>query len=320
MTEKQVYINGDFLAESEAKVSATDLGFYGGDGIYEVTRTFGHQLFRLDAHLDRLERSLAYIRLDCGLDRGQLEDLSREIITRNKSLLGETDEYALWHVITRGGQFGVVDPPPTVVMHCVDVNFKAIARGYLDGLSLVTPGVRRTSSQSVDPRAKVNSRMNQVQATLEAKQVDPGAIPLLLDLDGNLAETNTANFFFVSGGKLFTPMARNVLGGITRLTVLELAAELGIEATEGNFTPYDVYTAEEAFTTGTSATITPVKSLNGKTIGGAGDGNLPGPVTLRLIKAFSERAGVDFAAQALGHLGGNEGPELLAEWTRRLEA
>ena len=57
MTEKQVYINGDFLAESEAKVSATDLGFYGGDGIYEVTRTFGHQLFRLDAHLDRLERS-----------------------------------------------------------------------------------------------------------------------------------------------------------------------------------------------------------------------------------------------------------------------
>ena len=316
MAEKQVYLNGEFLPESQAKVPATDLGFYGGDGIYEVTRTFGAKLFRLDAHLDRLERSLAYIRLDCGLSRDELENLSKEIITRNKALLGEGCEYALWHVISRGGQFGVTDPPPTVVMHCVDVNFKAIARGYLDGLKLVTPGVRRTSGQSVDPRAKVNSRMNQVQAALEAKQQDPGAIPLLLDLDGNLAETNTANFFFISGGKLFTPMARNVLGGITRMTVMELAAGLGLEVAEGNYTPYDVYTADEAFTSGTSATITPVKSFYGKIVGEG----LPGPVTLSLIKAFSELAGVDFVAQALGHLGGNEGPDMLAEWKLRLEA
>lgn len=318
MAEKIVYFNGEFLPETEARMPVTDLGFHGGDGIFEVTRTFHHALFRLDDHLDRLFRSLAYVRIDPGMDRDEMRRVSQAIVERNLPRLGPDDELALWHVITRGGRAGTGELPPTVVMHCVDVNFAVLAADYLGGIRLITPGVRRMAPQSVDPKAKVTSRMNQVQAALEVGQTSPGAQPLMLDMDGNIAETHYSNFFFVRDGAVLTPHARNVLGGITRMTVLELAEELGLEAAEGDFTPYDVYGAEEAFTTGTSANLTPVVSLNGKTVGRADEDGLPGPVTLKLIRAFNDRVGLDYVAQALRHLGGNEGPGLLAEWERRV--
>ncbi len=314
MTEPTIYLNGAFVPRGEAKVSVLDWGFSGGDGVYEATRTFGHGLFRLDDHLDRLERSLAYARIRSGLSRDELEAASRETVARNTPLLGPDDEVSLWHVITRGDRLAGDAARATVVMYCIPIDFAGFARGYLDGIRLVTPGVRRTPPQCADPKAKLTNRMNQLQAKFEAAQSDPEALPLLLDLDGNIAESNTANFFFVSGGRLCTSTPRNVLGGITRLVVFELAEKLGIEAVEGDFTPYDVYNAEEAFLSGTSGTIAPVTSLNAVGVGAA----LPGPVTMRLIRAWNELVGLDFVAQALRHLGDNAREPALAEWERRL--
>jgi branched-subunit amino acid aminotransferase/4-amino-4-deoxychorismate lyase len=157
--------------------------------------------------------------------------------------------------------------------------------------------------------------MNQVQAALEVKQTNPSAIPLILDSDGNIAETNTGNFFFVSDGRLHTSSARTVLGGVTRATILEIANELGIESVEGNFTPYDVYAADEAFVCSTTPVIVPAVSLNGAPVG---DGNLPGPVTLRLMKRFVELAGVDFVSQAISKLGDNASRDLSAGWAADL--
>ncbi len=105
-----------------------------------------------------------------------------------------------------------------------------------------------------------------------------------------------------------------MLGGITRMVVFELAAALGIEVIEDDFTPYDVYNAEEAFLSGTSGTILPVSSLNAVGVGAG----LPGPVTMRLIRAWNDMVGLDFVAQALGHLGDNERAPALAEWERRI--
>ena len=181
-----------------------------------------------------------------------------------------------------------------------------------------SPGRPRTPPQCADPKAKLTNRMNQLQARFEAQQSDPEALPLILDLDGNIAESNTANFFFVSRGALCTPRARNVLGGITRTTILEIAESLGIEVIEGDFTPYDVYTAEEAFLSGTSGTMLPVKSLNGSPV--AGGEALPGPVTMRLIRAWNELVGLDLVAQALNHLGDNKRTDALAAWQQRLAA
>ena len=156
--------------------------------------------------------------------------------------------------------------------------------------------------------------MNHNIALFEAQQVDPRAIPLMLDTDGNLCETDTTNVFFVSRGRLCTPSTRTVLGGITRETIFEIGAKLGIEVVEGEFTPFDMYAAEEAFISGTSGSLTPVVSLNGTRIGK----KLPGGVTLRLIRAWIEMVGVDYVAQALGHLGDNESKDLLAAWENRL--
>ena len=314
MPDQVVYLDGAFVPKNEAKVSVLDWGFTSGDAVYEVTRSFGHALFKLEAHLDRLFRSLRYARIDCGLDPDQLANVSRETFERNRQLLGPNDEYSLWHVISRGVRVG--EQRPTVAIFCMPVAFGEFAREYIDGVILVTPATRRIPPQSLEAKAKVTNKMNHKVATFEAKQANPLATPLMLDIDGNISETDRANFFFVRKGGLCTSNDRNVLGGITRETVIELADQLGLKVDEGNFTPFDVYNADEAFTTGTSATVAPVRSLNGIDIGSA----LPGPVTMRLIKAWNELLGLDYVAQSLNHLGDNERGVLLTTWQERLEA
>lgn len=313
MSERVVYLNGSVVPEGEAKVSVFDRGFTSGDAVYEVTRSFAHKLFRLDRHVDRLRRSLAYTRIDCGLSADQLQQLSEDVFERNRHLLGEYDDYLLWNIISRGERPPSPNRHATVVTYCAPVLSANFARTYLDGVTVITPATRRIPPQSLDSRAKIANKMNHMMAKFEAQQAGPDAVPLMLDIDGNITETDLANFFFVAGGKLCTPLARNVLGGITREAVIELADRLGIEVAEGVYTPYDVYMADEAFTTGTSETISPVRSFNGSPIGA----ELPGPVTLNLIKAWNDLVGVDIVARAIMNLGDNERADLMVEWDKR---
>jgi branched-chain amino acid aminotransferase len=313
MPERTVYINGDFVPESRATVSVFDSGFTSGLAVYEVTRTFGHKLFRLDAHLDRLRRSLRYARIDCGLAPERLEAVSRETVERNLPTFGPDDELSLWHVVSRGERPPGKPRVATVVMFCVPVDLASFARGYLDGIRLVTPATRRTPPESLDPKAKVTNKMNHEVAAAEAKLAGADCLPLMLDTDGNISETDRANFFFVSEGRLHTATDRTVLGGITRDTVFDLARKLDIEVIAGDFTPYDVYNAEEAFISGTSYTVMPVASLNGVAV----KAGVPGPVTLGLFKAWNDMVGYDTVAQSIRHLGDNERASRMAEWERR---
>ena len=316
MAERTVYQNGEFVPESKASISIFDRGFTSGDGIYEATRTFGHKLFRLTDHIDRLYNSLNYCRIDISLIPAEMERICKELVQRNLALIHQDDDYSLWHVITRGARIPgtTTTTGPTIAVFLQPVDFVRYAAAYLEGMALVTPATRRIPPQCLDPKAKITNKMNHNQALFEAQQVDPAAIPLMLDMDGNLCETDTTNVFFVSKGRLCTPTARTVLGGITRQVVFELAAKLGIEVVEGDFTPFDMYNAEEAFLSGTSGSITPVNALNGKSIGS----DLPGPVTLRLIAAWNELVGHDYVAQAIKHLGDNESKDLMVAWEQRL--
>jgi branched-chain amino acid aminotransferase len=149
-----------------------------------------------------------------------------------------------------------------------------------------------------------------MMAVFEAKAADPRAAPLMLDIDGNIAETHIGNFFFVRHGTLCTSTERTVLNGITRETVIALAREMQIPVVEGNFTPFDVYNADEAFTTSTSPSITPVASLNGTAVGA----ELPGPVTLALMREWNALVGIDMVEQALSHLVGDDGRALKERW------
>ena len=154
--------------------------------------------------------------------------------------------------------------------------------------------------------------MNHNIAIFEARQVDPQAIPLMLDIHGNLSESNAHNLFLVLNNNLCTPTDKNVLGGVTRDILISIAQENKIKVVEGDFTPYDLYNADEAFLSSTSPTIVPIQSVNSVKIGK----QVPGPVTKRLTKAWSQMVGVDIVAQALGQLAPDEGKGLLKMWAK----
>jgi branched-chain amino acid aminotransferase len=314
MEDGLCYVNGSFVRASEAKISIFDRGFTSGEGVYDVTRSFGHKLFKLDAHIARLYRSLKYTRIDCGIPIEEMTRLSTDVFERNKHLLAPDDDCALWQVVSRGSDRFTKGKPMTasVTVFCLPIAYHSFAREYVDGCILVTPSTRRIPPQSLEAKAKITNKMNHTVAAFEAKQVNPRATPLMLDLDGNISETHLGNFFFVSGGKLCTSTDRTVLGGVTRSTLFSLADEMGIPVVEADFTPYDVYCADEAFTASTSPSIVPVKSLNGTNIGTS----IPGPVTLKLMRAWEEMVGIDFVSQALGHIEDRDKQHLLGEWAK----
>jgi branched-chain amino acid aminotransferase len=319
MEERIVYLNGAFVPESQAKVSVLDSGFNAGDGVYDVTRTFRHKPFKLREHTERLFRSLYYTRIDCGMSLEEMEKTTLEVLERNKPLLGENEDCALWQVVSRGVRSSTgnrVSGRATVTVYSVIVNFSEFASFYVEGAPLVIPSTRRIPPQCLESKAKITNKMNHNMAAFEAKQVDPRAIPLMLDIDGNLSETSAHNFFLVIDGKLCTPTDRNVLGGITKAVIFDLAKQLGVEIVEGDYTPYDLYNAEEAFLASTSPTFVPVRTVNGAKIGKGA----PGPVTVRLIAAWNKMVGIDIVDQALSHLDKQERDRLLGLWQSKKAA
>ena len=319
MEERLVYLNGAFVPESQAKVSVLDSGFNAGDGVYDVTRTFRHKPFKLREHTERLFRSLYYTRIDCGMSLEEMKKTTLEVLERNKPLLGENEDCALWQVVSRGVRSSTgnrVSGRATVTIYSVIVNFPEFASFYVEGAPLIIPSTRRIPPQCLESKAKITNKMNHNMASFEAKQVDPRAIPLMLDIDGNLSETSAHNFFLVIDGKLCTPMDRNVLGGITKAVIFDLAKQLGVEIVEGNYTPYDLYNAEEAFLASTSPTFVPVRTVNGAKIGKGA----PGPVTVRLIAAWNKMVGMDIVDQALSHLDKQERDRLLGLWQSKKAA
>ncbi|MFQ5915677.1 MAG: aminotransferase class IV [Nitrospinota bacterium] len=302
VNERVAYFNGQYGPESKAQVSIFDLGFRIGDGVYDVARTYGGKPFKLRAHVDRLYRSMTYARLTVDLTPDEFEAVCQEVLDRNRPLLGPKEDYSLWMNVTRGiGATGHGASPPagsTVAVYCILANLKPFAKAFTEGIRLVTPSVRRFPPECLDPKAKISNKMNHILADRESRVVDAESYSLMLDVNGFVAENSAANFFFAGKGELFTPTTRNVLAGVTRETIFELAAKLGIRAHEGDYTVYDALMGEEAFLTGTTPTILPARSLNGVEF----PSDIPGPVTDRLLNAWSDMVGIDVVEQAQSHL------------------
>jgi branched-chain amino acid aminotransferase len=173
---------------------------------------------------------------------------------------------------------------------------KARAHLYRDGISVLIPATRRTPPDSLSPRAKTHNYLNLIVAANEIAAVDKDAWAVLLDTNGNLAEGIGSNIFLVRDGTIMTPQVRYVLPGVSRATVLEIAAEIGVPAKECDLDLYDVQTADEAFITSTSLCLCPVRNIGGKTF------PVPGPVTKKLSDAYAKLVGLDFVKQYLRHL------------------
>lgn len=297
------YFNGRWVPESEVKVPYRDRSFIYGDGCFDMTRTFNGKPFKVREHIDRFYRSLAYMRIDIGMPPEEMIAITEEAVRRNQHLLGPGDDYWVGQRVSRGvravGDEGYDHDGPNIVVDCTPLPFKERAKNYRDGIRVLVPPTRRTPPSSLSPRVKTHNYLNMIIGELEVKERDPEAWAVLLDENGNLCEGIGSNIFVVKGGRLMTPQGRYVLEGVSRETTIELAAKLGIPCAERDLDLYDAYTADEVMLTSTSLCICPVAAVNGKVIG---DGRVPGPVTKRLLDAYSEFVGCDIAGQYLSRL------------------
>lgn len=315
-TDLWTHLNGQLVRGDQAVVPILDRGILWGDAVYDSMRTYNGVPFRRDERLGRFFRSLYYARIDPGLSRDELKQITDEVLEANRPLLGPNDDFSMNLYVSRGSM-ALADgltPAGTVAVFCHTIAFTSFARFYVHGTPAVIPAVipttRRTPPQSVSPKAKISNKMNHFVAELEAKASNPNAYAIMADLDGNITEGSGSNFMFIADGRLKIPDTRYVLSGQDMAALLELAEGLGIETDEGTYAAFDVYNADEAFLTTNSFGILPIVSLNGLPIG---TGKV-GPRTRRLMDAWTELVGMDFVAQALNHLPASDRQPLETQW------
>ena len=279
-TDGLVYVSGAWRTAAEASISVFDHGLLYGDGVFEGIRAYNSRVFKLERHIERLFDSAKAIRLEIGHSPAAVCDLVVETCRRN----GISDGY-IRLVVTRGpGDLGIDPrkcPRSELIVIARQLTMYAAAAA---GITVVTSTFRRNAPDATSPSIKSLNYLNNILARIEAN--DRGADEaLMLDGQGYVAEATVDNFFIVTEQALLTPPTATNLKGVTRETILEIAASLGIAAEARPFTLFDVWTSKEAFICGTGAEVVPVLSVDERRIGAGGIG----AVTRRIVAAYHDR-------------------------------
>ena len=292
-----VYVNGEFVDEQDAKISIFDSALMFGDMVFEMTRSFNKKQFKLREHLERLYMGIKILHIPINMTIDEMEQACMETIKRNEQVFESNDEHRLMINVSRG-PLGLYAPifdgklEPTVVIADFPLKWTvaAMAPLYDSGINAVIPSQRSIPASLMEPKIKNRSRLFYQIANIEVSQVKgENNWALLLDTDGFITEGTGDNFFIVKDGVIITPEGRNVLRGISREYIFELADALRYSCLERNIEPYDVYDADEAFMTATPFCLLPTVSLNGIKIG---DGTM-GRITNELLKKWSDNVGLD---------------------------
>ena len=290
MADYTAYFNGEWVPNSEVKISPFDRGFTTGDVVFDVARTFNGKSFRMKEHIERLYRSLQYTRIDPGLSPEEMLDISEEAITRNEPHRAEVGEFTIRQFITRGpGGMANVAGPPTVCVMVSAFDTTRYASRFETGAHGVIARTRSYPSESLDSKIKHYSRMNFNLAELEATDVDADAWPILMDGNGNITEGTGNNVLLVTDGVIRSPRDTTTLQGVSRGMVFDLARQLNIPLVEEDLQPYDLYTADEVFFASSGYCVLPVTKVDNRQVA---DGK-PGHITRQLLAAWSEAVGVD---------------------------
>jgi len=280
MDEPVIYIDGKYYPKGDAKISVYDHGLLYGDGIFEGIRCYNGNVFRMKQHIDRLYDSARAMTLEIPLSKKEMSDVVLDSLKKNKL----KDAY-IRLIVTRGiGDLGL-DPRkcPKASVICISQNFAPLYGDLYDkGIKVVTVGTRRTSCDALDIKAKTLNYLNNIMGKIQANLAHCDEA-LMLNSLGHVAEGTGDNFFIVKDGKLHTPpTGAGVLIGITRGAIMDIAEKLKIPVDEKNMTLFDVYTADEAFMTGTAAEVIPIIDVDTRKIG---DGK-PGNMTKKLMAEF----------------------------------
>jgi len=281
-----IWIDGEWHSKESGKVSVFDHGLLYGDGVFEGIRVYAGKVFKLQEHLDRLWDCAHAVLLTVPITKAAFGAVIEEAVKRS----GLTEAY-IRPIITRGvGDLGVDPrkcPTPTMIV-IVDAISMWSPERYEQGLAVITAGTPIPHRESLSPRIKSLNYLSHCMAKLEAN-VAGADEALMMDSSGHVAEGTGQNLFVVKAGTLRTPpLYAGILAGVTRAVVMQLAVEAGHSVKEEMLNRFDVYTADEAFLTGTASEIAPIRAYDGRSIG-AGKA---GPITRDLMarfKAFVKR-------------------------------
>jgi branched-chain amino acid aminotransferase len=275
-----IWLDGKWYDRDTATVSVYDHGLLYGDGVFEGIRIYGGRVFRLAEHLDRLYDSAHAIWLTIPISKEEMAAVTEEGVRRS----GIKEGY-IRHVVTRGvGDLGLdprkcVKPSIIIITDTIRLWPEEV---YENGLKVVTAGTPIPQRESLSPRVKSLNYLAHILAKVEGIQAGADEV-LMLDSSGTVAEGSGQNIFIVKNRRIVTPTVfAGILKGVTRDVVMELARDAGYQITESLINRYDIYTADEAFFTGTASEIVGIRSLDGRTIGSG----KPGPVTRDLRARF----------------------------------
>lgn len=288
----RVYINGEFFPREEAKISVFDSGYLVGDGVWEGLRLHEGQFAFLDRHLDRLFTGAQAIGLDIGKSRDELVE-ALHATARENDMTGGAHVRLM---VTRGDKKTPSQDPrltvggPNIVI--IAEHKRADPETAEEGVSLFTTTVRRPPPDTLDQKLNCHSKQHEVIALVQALRAGADEA-LMLDPTGAVATCNATNFFVVRSGEVWTSTGQYCLNGITRGVVIEVCETHGIPVREKPFTLPDVYSADEAFVTGTFGGLTPAVEVDGRTVG-TGE---RGPMTERLTRLYQEAVAEDVEAR-----------------------
>ena len=278
----QIYINGSFYLRDDAKISVFDSGFLLGDGIWEGIRLVKNEWLFIDEHIDRLFEGCLAIDIKLDLSRDEI----KEAILETQKINNMSDSAHARVMITRGDKIKPFQQPS---LSTSGINFVIIMEHSFEspnsnGIKLVTVPQVRGLPMSQDPKLNSHSKLNCIIACIQANKAG-GDEALMLDPYGFVNTTNSCNFFIVKNSEVWTSTGDYCMNGITRKKVIELCSEHKIPIYEKNFSLVDVYSAQEAFITGTLGSLTQVISIDERSIGSSDKG---WPITSKLRQAYKK--------------------------------
>tara|TARA_B100000787_G_scaffold168741_1_gene158151 strand:+ start:1705 stop:2694 length:990 start_codon:yes stop_codon:yes gene_type:complete len=296
-----VYQNGVYVDEKDAKVSIFDSALMFGDMVFEMTRSFNGEQFKLKEHIDRLYVGLKILQIPIQQSKEELEKICYETIEKNKPFFEEHDEHRLLINVSRG-PLGIYSSifdnklEPTVIVADFPLKWTVAGMDELidEGVNAVVVSQRAIPSNLMEPKIKNRSRLFYQMANIQASRIKgKNNWAVLLGTDGFITEGTGDNLFFVKDGVVFTPEPRDILVGISRNYVMELCEEIGIKCIEKNLEEYDAYISDECFMTATPFCLLPVFTFNGLKIG---NGKM-GEITQKIHDQWSKNVGVDIFQQ-----------------------
>ena len=287
--EPLAWINGEILPASQAKISIFDHSFIYGDGVFEGIKVFQGRIFHLKRHIQRLFASARFIKIDIPCSEEEVCETIVELVRKS-----EMPDGYVRPIVTRGeGPLGLRNMEqisrPNVLVICQRDPAKSEADLMAKGLRAKTVSTRRTPPVSLDPRVKACQYLNNILADLERRAAGAD-FGLMLDIEGYVCEGPGENVFIVKDGGLMTPFATKCLNGITRQDVIAAAKQANWPVVETNITLYDVYVADEFFSTGSMNEVQWIKDLDDRQIG-KGEAGFISRKVLKLLREEGFRTG-----------------------------